>query len=379
MSPKVTAIVFINLYCILDTADNINVKIAMEKKVSVMDLALARIGLNFLSAIGFVYFCKKHVINDVSSNFKYPLTYRSIMLLLGQILNVYAISLMPLSIVTIIQNTQAFWTAILAYYINREAFYAIEGIGILACFVGVIMIAMAGDDHEKSEGGESVMSADSFLTENEATMRAVGIVAMLFVALNDASLNVLARKMKDLHYSLIQFWFSAIGLAFLIVYLVLYSLFMMDWPSICYYSWDQMKFLIMTGVFSALNLTCLVIAYQNDKSATVSLLAYIALVYAFVADVTIFNLSFVTMEILGCLIITFFNIITILYKMKYAPDDDEEDNGEKKDYQVVNSDDSDTEMLVSAPRIIPFSTTMPKSEADEWLSPGGNSPLSKKK
>ena len=72
------------------------------------------------------------------------------MLLAGQILNVYAISLMPLSIVTIIQNTQAFWTAILAYYINKEAFYAIEGIGILACFFGVLMIAMASDDEATS-------------------------------------------------------------------------------------------------------------------------------------------------------------------------------------------------------------------------------------
>lgn len=93
-------------------------------------------------------------------------------------------------------------------------------------------------------------------------------------------------------------------------------------------------YLLLTGVFSALNLTCLVIAYQNDKSATVSLLAYIALVYSFVADVTIFKLSFVPMELTGALIITTFNLLTILYKMKYAPD--EEENLEKKDdYQIL--------------------------------------------
>ena len=160
---------------------------------------------------------------------------------------------------------------------------------------------------------------------NEAAMRAVGIISMLFVALNDASLNVLARKMKELHYSLIQFWFSAIGLVFLLAYLVLASLITWDWPSMFFYNWEQWKFLLLTGIFSALNLTCLVIAYQNDKSATVSLLAYIALVYAFLADLTIFQLSFVPMEILGCFIITFFNVITILYKMKYAPDDDDDE------------------------------------------------------
>ena len=97
-----------------------------------------------------------------------------------------------------------------------------------------------------------------------------------------------------------------------------------------------MIYLSLTGIFSAANLTCLVIAYQNDKSATVSLLAYIALVYSFVADVTIFKLSFVTMELVGALIITAFNLLTILYKMKYAPDEEEEDAKKKnKDYNIL--------------------------------------------
>ena len=79
----------------------------------------------------------------------------------------------------------------------------------------------------------------------------------------------------------------------------------------------------MTGIFSALNLTCLTVAYQNDKSATVSLLAYIALVYAFCADIFIFKHDFVSLEIAGAAIITFFNLFTIVYKMKFCPDEDE--------------------------------------------------------
>lgn len=66
-------------------------------------------------------------------------------------------------------------------------------------------------------------------------------------------------------------------------------------------------------------MTCLTIAYQKDNSATVSLLAYIELVYAFISDVTIFQISFIPMEIVGAAIITFFNIFTIYYKMKCVP------------------------------------------------------------
>ena len=90
------------------------------------------------------------------------------------------------------------------------------------------------------------------------------------------------------------------------------------------YGMDQMNNLIMTGVFSALNLTCITIAYQNDKSSTVSLLAYISLVYAFMADTVIFGHTFVILELAGALLITSFNLFTITYKMYYNLDEDKE-------------------------------------------------------
>lgn len=55
------------------------------------------------------------------------------------------------------------------------------------------------------------------------------------------------------------------------------------------YSRDMLVGMGLTGVCSAVNMTCLTIAFQNDKTATVSLLAYIALVYAFLADLFIFK------------------------------------------------------------------------------------------
>ena len=149
-------------------------------------------------------------------------------------------------------------------------------------------------------------------------MRVLGIGVMLFVAFNDATLAVLARKMKELHFSIMMFWFSAIGLMFILAYLIGVYILTKDYPAFFYYNQDQYKNLTLTGIFSALNLTCLVIAYQNDKSVTVSLMAYIELVYVIVADLLIFDQKFVPMEIVGASIITFFNIITICYKMKYT-------------------------------------------------------------
>lgn len=105
LSRKAKAIIFINIYCIFDTVDNINAKIAMEKGVSVIDLALSRISLNFVSACFFVYFCQQNVIKAVPTKFKCTLTYRSLMQLISQVLNVFSISILPLSLLTILQNT----------------------------------------------------------------------------------------------------------------------------------------------------------------------------------------------------------------------------------------------------------------------------------
>lgn len=67
---------------------------------------------------------------------------------------------------------------------------------------------------------------------------------------------------------------------------------------------------------SSLNLTCLTIAFQSDKSTTVSLLAYIELVYAFMADILIYKSSFSAHELTGAAIITFFNVLTIIERGK---------------------------------------------------------------
>ena len=56
ISNKMKAVIFINIFCIFDTMDNINAKIAMGKGVGFVDLTFSRIALNFVSACFFVYF-----------------------------------------------------------------------------------------------------------------------------------------------------------------------------------------------------------------------------------------------------------------------------------------------------------------------------------
>ena len=199
--------------------------------------------------------------------------------------------------------------------INREKFHSIEAVGILACFCGVIMMAMS-EDSSGIDGNQDGSWGD--------LARVIGVLVMVFVAFNDGLTFVMARTMKSIHFSVLMFWFSAIGMVVLLFYMGIHTLYTQQAPTIMGYDLDQMKNLILTGVFSALNLTCITIAYQSDKSSTVSLLAYISLVYAFMADTVIFGHNFVFLELAGALLITSFNLFTIAYKMYYNLDEAED-------------------------------------------------------
>ena len=63
---------------------------------------------------------------------------------------------------------------------------------------------------------------------------------MCFVAFNDGMLAVLARTMKDVHFSILMFWFSAIGMVVLVSFIALKALYFQATPLILTYNYDQM-------------------------------------------------------------------------------------------------------------------------------------------
>ena len=141
MRKRTKAIIFINIYCIFDTLDNIFAKVCSEKGVSPQDLAYSRIFFNFLSATSFLIYNRQRILSPILAEHKCAITYRSIMQGISQYLNLLSLSLLPISMFSIIQNTSAFWVCILGYLVNGEVIYCVEFVGIIACFFGVCLIA----------------------------------------------------------------------------------------------------------------------------------------------------------------------------------------------------------------------------------------------
>ena len=80
--------------------------------------------------------------------------------------------------------------------INREKFHSIEAVGILACFCGVIMMAMS-EDSSGIDGNQGGSWGD--------LARVIGVLVMVFVAFNDGLTFVMARTMKSIHFSGLMF------------------------------------------------------------------------------------------------------------------------------------------------------------------------------
>ena len=60
--------------------------------------------------------------------------------------------------------------------------------------------------------------------------------------------------------------------------------------------------------------------------------------YAFSADTIVFNHNFMPLELMGALLITVFNVFTIVYKMYFITDEenDETSNSSECEYGVLN-------------------------------------------
>ena len=91
MSNSTKAILFINIYCITDTLDNINAKNVYAKNmcngwnrdVNFLDIAFSRFIMNFIATSMMVMCTGKNVWRDVPAKFRTKLTIRSILLSAG--------------------------------------------------------------------------------------------------------------------------------------------------------------------------------------------------------------------------------------------------------------------------------------------------------
>ena len=142
----------------------------------------------------------------------------------------------------------------------------------------------------------------------------MGLIAVFTASWGYAVVVVLTRKLKEVHFSLMMFYYGFFATMTLTVALIVEWLFFSDdkVPRILTYSGEQYLYVLIIAVLNAFGMNLSTLAQQYEKSAFVTLIGQIGIFYSYVADVAVFKTEFSIIEIVGALIVLVFNIIAIV-------------------------------------------------------------------
>ena len=127
---------------------------------------------------------------EVPAQFYSTLFFRSFFGCFGFLAMTIALAYLPISVYATIINTQPFCISILSYFILQETLLRREIIGMFVCFGAVLLIV------------NSKQSSEDFKAYDQYYI--LGILLALFQAFSQGLVQVLTRKMKSIHFSVLQ-------------------------------------------------------------------------------------------------------------------------------------------------------------------------------
>ena len=187
----------------------------------------------------------------------------------------------------------------MGYYVNGDEVSALEVKLMFGAFSGITMLAL-------TKGGV-IGSHDEAIEKSQTENVSPGqyILAMLILCLNPfffSSVSVLTRKMKDIHFSLMMFHYGLFATIFCSVWITAeyviqsrngtYQPVSEDCTAIrvlCY-GRHQWAILFSIGLLNASSMNFMTIAGQLEKSAFITSILQIMLVYALIIDILYFKI-----------------------------------------------------------------------------------------
>ena len=111
---------------------------------------------------------------------------------------------------------------------------------MLICFAGVVIIALAKPPSTNME-------------QVGAGLYTVGVVLAYALAWSFASTNIMNRRLKDLHFSVILVWISVMGLVGAVIYLALE--YLIQGVPFLKHDWSTYGLMVIAAVFDFAQVT----------------------------------------------------------------------------------------------------------------------------
>ena len=198
---KVRGLIFMNLMCFIMTVMSCIFKKLAAEGVSNLDFAVFRtlVGLFCISLYNWYKQTKPWSI--LSRQHYCKMLFRSFLGIWGFILYTYIITILPLTLTTVVFQTNPFWMSLLGICFLKERVLCLEIIGMFVCFGGVLMVTLAPKEQSK-------LSAD---TKNN-NMIIFGLTLCLLQSWSHSFAQMTNRILKVVPWYVTMFFISSFGL-----------------------------------------------------------------------------------------------------------------------------------------------------------------------
>jgi len=224
-------------------------------------MCFVRASVNLLVAIFTVTVNKKHIFNDLPDKYRKLVLIRSCMGLIGFTSVVFSLKMIPVFIVQTINNTNPFWIGIMGYYFLGDAVKKRDLCFMMGTFVGVCVLVLSkATSVAKEEENNQNENSNEYL---------IGIMCALVAALGFSGISIITRKIKEVHFSIMMFWYGIFAASMYFLGLVLeYNIIGRNYADqscqsfrlLCYDS-HQWKLMLSAAFCNAVSMNCSTIAF----------------------------------------------------------------------------------------------------------------------
>ena len=200
----------------------------------------------------------------------------------------------PTSKAALITNSSPIFVAVAAYFVLKENITKSKIFGILGAFLGVFIFTYSQN------------------SQDDGNTYAIGIVLVSITCVYQVGVSILLRILNQhIHYALSPFWFATTTLTLSLVLVAVYpSLF-----NFKYYTWESMMWFMISGVFNFAAQNFKSLAYKYDDASFIAPFQYFPILFLFLWDLVVFEISFTSTDIIGGLIIVAWLLTPVLERV----------------------------------------------------------------
>lgn len=286
-----------NIYCIANTGQCILYKILSTRGIDLLEYTLFR-NLTIMSIVIVLLIVQKR--DPIEAGFAMGPMEKKMLLgraVLGYVITILinlSLTMIPFSLIVIIFQTAPFWTSILSYWINGEKIMMNEIVGMGLCFIAIVIITTSETDEQNELLSGQTGHVDDKLLHKSAKQASVfikiaGIFLMLMSSVMSASIAVLNRSLSKVPYSVVLFYHSFFGI--LVTGLLLLVFVTLTDRPLHFLDFTPFDNLILFGAtaLDAISVMSQTIAFQKGNASFISLISFVNIIYAMLADTFIFG------------------------------------------------------------------------------------------